>query len=141
MTRQAPRPPLSRGPDTHVLLAELAGGIGRIAQGELALAHAEAKLALGSLRRGLVGFAIGAMLALITLGLLAAAAVAALLALGLAPVWACLTVAAITALLALALLRLGAARLAAANVLPRRVLDRLRRDAETLKPMVTKDGC
>jgi hypothetical protein len=83
---------------------------------------------------------IGAVLAVVSLHVLAAAAVAAAVALGLSPLWASVAVGTALLLLAFGFIQYGLALLRPSNIAPRRTLRSLRQSAETLKTMVTDDA-
>lgn len=88
-----------------------------------------------NLRRAAVAvglLVLAAVLALVALNALADAAVITLIALGMAPVPAGLAVAAFFGLICLVLLRKGLRDLSAAQLAPRRTIDSIKRNTETL---------
>ena len=122
------------------MLAEVLAGVARLVQGELALARAEAAERLGVLRQSLVQVAIAAVLGIAAINLLAGAAVATAVALGLHPAWAAALVGGALLLLALGFAQHAARLLRDAGALPRRSAASIRRDVETLKTMVRRDA-
>lgn len=122
------------------LLGDVVTGFARLLRGELALARAEAKRSLSDAASGLGKLVIAAILAITALNVLAGAAVAALVAVGLAPVWASVLVGVGLLLLAFAILQIAVAQLKPENLAPKRVMANLRHDAETLKSMVIADA-
>jgi hypothetical protein len=137
MTGQTDR---SAGESPVGLLGEVVAGFGRLVKGELALARAEAKRSLGDATSALGKLVIAAILGITALNVLAGAAIAGLIAAGLAPVWASVAVGAGLLLLAFAIVQIGLAQLKPSNLAPKRILANLRHDAETLKSMVISDA-
>ncbi len=136
MTRDAPRP----GADTASLLSGVVAGIGKLVKGELALARAEATEGLKRAAGGLGRIAAAAVIGLVGLQALTGAAVAALVAAGLGPVWSPLIVGLVLCAVAGALAYAGRAALAPSGVVPRRSLRNLGRDAAAVKAAVTAEG-
>ena len=122
------------------LLGDVVTGFARLLRGELALARAEAKRSLGDAVSGVGKLAIAAILAVTALNVLAGAAVAALVAGGLAPIWASVLVGVGLLLLAFAIVQIASAQLKPSNLAPKRVMANLRHDTETLKSMVIADA-
>lgn len=122
------------------LLGDVVSGFARLIRGELALARAEAKRSLNDATAGLGKLVIAAILGITALNVLAGAAVAVLVAIGLAPVWASVLVGVALLLLAYAIIQIGLAQLKPSNLAPKRVMANLRHDAETLKSMVIADA-
>lgn len=122
------------------LLGDVVTGFARLLRGELALARAEAKRSLGDAVSGVGKLAIAAILAVTALNVLAGAAVAALVAAGLAPIWASVLVGVGLLLLAFAIVQIASAQLKPSNLAPKRVMANLRHDTETLKSMVIADA-
>lgn len=122
------------------LLADLASGFSRLIRGEIALARAETSAALRDAARGVAKLAIAAVIGITALNLLAGAAVAGLVHLGLSPAWAAVALAAALLLVAFGLVQTGLRALDPENLAPKRALRNLRRDAETLKTMVSENG-
>lgn len=110
-----------------------------LVRGEAALARAEIEATLRKAAAGLVLVLLGAAVSLAALNVLAGAAVAALVAAGLSAGWAALAVAAALLLVAALLAALGRRALAPSNLTPRRAARNLRRDAQTLKEILTHD--
>ncbi len=124
----------------RALIRAIADALGRIGRGEVALARAEAGRIAGDIGKGVAFAVVAAILALTGAGVLAAAAVLGLVALGL-PGWgAALAVAIGFVLVALGLLQQARHLLALRNLTPRRSLDSLRRDISTLRTVVKPDG-
>lgn len=128
------------GQGPGALLAQVLAGVSRLVQGELALARAEAAERLGVLRQSLVQLAIAAVLGIAAINLLAGAAVAAAVALGLHPALAAVTVGGVLLLLALGFAQYAARLIRDAGTLPRRSAASIRRDVETLQTMVRRDA-
>lgn len=89
------------------LFADVIEGVSRLVRGEIALAKAEAHLALQRAARAAAQIAVAGVLALVGLNALAGAAVAGLVALGLAPGWSGLVVGTVLLLVALGYLQHG----------------------------------
>lgn len=122
------------------LLSDVATGVGRLVQGELRLARAEATKGLRTARAGLMKIGIAAVVGLVGLNVLAGAAVAALAATGLGPVWSAFVVGLALCLVALGLALAGRAALRLRGIWPGRALRGLRRDAETVQQGLTETG-
>jgi protein-S-isoprenylcysteine O-methyltransferase Ste14 len=128
----------ARGPGA--LMADVLAGIARLVRGEIALARAEAGLRLQAARQAIVQAVIAVVLGLTALNVLAAAAVAAVMALGLTPGWASLAVGGVLLALALVLAQRASRQMRAAGTTPSRAADNVRRDMETLQTMVKSDA-
>lgn len=126
-------PAAERDPGVTGLLAEVLSGVGRLVQGELRLARAEAADSLRSVGSGLVKLAAAGVAGLVALNVLAGAAVGALAHAGLGPVWAAVVVGLGLALVALVLALAGRAALLLRGRKPRGFLDGLRRDAQAVQ--------
>jgi hypothetical protein len=122
------------------LLSDVATGVGRLVQGELRLARAEATEALKAAGSGLVKIAIAAVVALVGLNVLAGAAVAALATAGLGPVWSAFVVGLALCLVALGLALAGRAALRLRGIWPDRALRGLRRDVEAVQHGLAETG-
>lgn len=122
------------------LLSDVAAGVGRLVQGELRLARAEASEGLKAAGSGLVKIGIAAVVGLVGLNVLAGAAVAALAHAGLGPAWAALVVGLGLCAVALGLALAGRAALRLRGLWPDRALRGLRRDAEALRQGLTETG-
>lgn len=133
-------PAAERDPGVTGLLAEVLSGVGRLVQGELRLARAEAADSLRSVGSGLARLAGAAVVALVGLDVLAGAAVGALAAAGLGPVWAALVVGLALTLVAAGLALAGRAALRLGGRKPRRLLDSLRRDAGAVQAGLKMEG-
>lgn len=115
------------------LLSQVVSGVGRLVQGELRLARAEAADSLRSVTSGLAKLAGAAVVALVGLNVLAGAAVGALAQAGLGPVWAALAVGGLMMLAALGLAAAGRSGLRLRGRKPGRVLRGLGRDAAAVR--------
>lgn len=122
------------------LLSDVATGFGRLVQGELRLARAEATEGLRTAGSGLAKIGIAAVVGLVGLNVLAGAAVAALAAAGLGPVWSAVLVGLVLCLAALGLALAGRAALRLRGIWPGRALRGLRRDAEAVQRGLTETG-
>ena len=131
----APFPP--EPPATGGLIADVLAGFSRLVRGEIALAKAEAAQALKGVLRGVVFALVAMVLAAVALGLLAQAAVGALIAAGLTPTMACLALGAVLMLAAFVLVRLALGQLDRASRFPDRSARNLSRDLQSLKAGVT----
>lgn len=127
-----------RGPGA--MMADVLAGISRLVQGELALARAEAAERLNSARQAAIQVAIAVVLGITAINVLATAAIAGLVALGLAPVWASTLVGGILLLLALGFSQHAARLLRDAGSRPKRSSASIKRDVETLQTMVKRDA-
>lgn len=121
------------------LMSQVLSGVGRLVQGELRLARAEAADSLRSVASGLAKLAGAAVVALVGLNVLAGAAVGALAQAGLGPVWAALVVGLVLVLVALALAAAGRAGLRLRGRRPVRLLWGLGRDAAALRAGLTME--
>lgn len=128
--------------DTGVagLFSEVLAAVGRLVQGELRLARAEAADSLRSVGAGLAKLAAAGGIALVALNLLAGAAVAALVEAGLGAVGAALAVGLVLALVALLLGLAGRSAVQLRGRKPRRFLDGLRRDAQAVRAGFRQEG-
>ena len=122
------------------LFTEVLSGVGRLVQGELRLARAEAADSLRSVGSGLAKLAGAAVVALVGLNVLAGAAVGALAQAGLGPVWAATVVGLGLALLALVLALAGRSALRRPGRKHGRFLDSLRRDAQAVQAGLKTEG-
>ena len=121
------------------LLSQVFSGVGRLVQGELRLARAEAADSLRSVTSGLAKLAGGAGGAPFGLNILAGAAGGALAQAGLGPVWAALVVGLVLVLAALALAAAGRAGLRLRGRRPGRLFRGLGRDAGALRAGLTME--
>jgi fatty acid desaturase len=122
------------------LMADVLSGVGRLVQGEIALAKAEATERLQTARRATGQIAAAAMLGFAATNVLAAAAVAAAMALGLSLLWATVTVGAGLLLLALGFAQHAMRLISDAGAPSKRAAQSIRRDFETLQTMVKSDA-
>jgi hypothetical protein len=130
----------SPGQGPGAMMADVLASMSRLVQGEVALAKAEAAERLHSARQAMVQVIVAVVLGITAANVLAAAAVAALVAMGLAAHWATVIVGAILLVLALGFAQHAAHQLRDAGAPSRRMARSLRRDVETLKTMVKPDA-
>ena len=121
------------------LLTDALESLSRLVRGEVALARAEIEERFRNAGAAIGLIIAAAVFALTALNVLAAALVAGLVASGLATGWAALGVGIACALLALLLALKGAQAFNLSRRAPTRTARNLRRDAETLKEIVTND--
>ena len=122
------------------LLAAVLLHISNMVRGEIALAQAELVEKLQKTRNGLLMIALALALVPALVGLMFATLVIALVAMGLQPVWVALTVTCLVALAILALVVKARQMLRWGDLSASRTVQGLRRDAQTLKEMVTHDA-
>lgn len=122
------------------LLSDVVAGIGRLVQGELTLARAEAAEGLKAAGSGLAKIVLAVILGLVGLNVLAGAAVAGLATTGLGPTWAAVIVGLVLCALAYGLVLAGRAALRLRGLWPDRALSGLRRDAEAVRAGLTETG-
>lgn len=133
------QPDGSAGQATAGLLGDIVSGFARLVRGELALARAEAKRSIGEATSAMAKIVIAVILGITAVNVLAGAAVAGLVALGMAPIWASVLVGGGLLLSAYVMVQIALPQLTPANLAPKRTLANLRHDAETLKSMGTPD--
>lgn len=138
MTARDDNRPPGHGPGA--MMADVLSGIARLVQGELALARAEAAERLTAARQSVVHVIIAAVLGITAANLLAAAVVAGLVEMGLAPIWASALVGAVLLLFALGFSQQAARLLRDLGTLPKRSATSIKRDVETLQTMVKRDA-
>lgn len=122
------------------LFADVIEGVSRLIRGEIALAKAEAKLAVSQASRAAAQIAVAAIVGIVGLNVLAGAAVAGLVALGLAPGWSALIVGVVLLLLALGYLQHGLGLWRGTSFWPRRGVLARGRAVETYAQGVGPDG-
>jgi len=122
------------------MLADVLAGITRLVQGELALARAEAVERLHSMRQAAILAVVAVVLGIAAIQLLAAAAVAVAVMLGLGPIWASALVGGVLLVLALGLAQRAHGMQRDAASRPGRSGASIRRDLETLQTMVRRDA-
>ena len=122
------------------MLADVLGGVARLVQGELALARAEAAERLDAVRQSVIQGALAVVLGIVALNVLAGAAIAGLVALGVSPIWAPVLVGGLLLVLCLAFAQHAARLLRDAGTLPRRSAASVKRDVETLQTLVRRDA-
>ena len=122
------------------LLGDVVSGFARLVRGEFALARAEVKRSLGDATSAVGKLVIAAIFGVTAVNVLAAAAVAGLVMLGLAPIWASVLVGCGLLLLAFALVQIALPHLKPSNLTPKRTMANLRQDAETLTSMGNPDA-
>jgi hypothetical protein len=118
---------------TASLLSDVVAGLGRLVKGELALARAEATENVKAAGAGITKIAVGLVVALVGLNLLAGAAVVGLATTGIGLAWAALIVGAVLCAVALVLVSAGKSALRLHGLWPDRTLRGLRRDAEAVQ--------
>lgn len=122
-----------RRPGVVTLLTAALAQSADLVQTEFRLARAEMAEKLAALRYGLVMMAIGAILLIVSLGMLLQALVGGLIAAGVSPPVAILLVAGGTAVVGLVLFLMGQKRLDPASLTPDRTLDSLSADSRMVK--------
>ncbi len=122
------------------MMADVLAGVARLVQGELALARAEAAERLRWVQQAAVQGAVAVVLAITAINVLAAAAVAGVVALGLSPTWASVVVGGVLLLLAFGFAQHAARLMRDASSLPRRSGASVKRDVETLQSLVRRNG-
>jgi cytochrome c biogenesis protein CcdA len=122
------------------MIADVLAGVSRLVQGELALARAEAAERLEAVRQSVVQIVIAVVLGITAINVLAGAAVAALVASGVQPIWSAVAVGGLLLLLTLGFAQHAARLLREAGRLPRRTAASIKRDVETLQTMVKRDA-
>jgi len=122
-----------RRPGVVTLLTAALAQSADLVQAEFRLARVEVSEKLAALRYGLVMMAIGAILLIVSLGMLLQAMVGALIAAGMSPPLAILLVAGVTAVIGLVLFLMGQKRLEPAALTPDRTLDSLSADSRMVK--------
>ncbi len=127
-------------PGAATLLSDVVNGFGRLVQGELRLARAEATEGMRAAGAGLAKIAAAAVVAITGLNVLAGAAVAALAKTGIGPAWSALILGVVLCLLAWGLLAMGRTALRLNGLWPDRALQGLRRDAEAVHAGLTEKG-
>lgn len=121
------------------LLSDAIQALSDLVRGEIALAKAEMTDKLRQAGAGIGLVVAGAVVGVVALNTLAGAAVAGLVAQGIAPGWAALIVAVVAGLLALVLIGVGRRALSPENLMPRRTARNVRRDATTVKETLNHD--
>lgn len=143
-TESDDRPQPDRGrviPDVLTdTLSEVMAGMMRLIRGEVALARAEAAASAHLAASALVQLTVAAILIVAGITCLAAAAVLALISIGLTPVWATLVVGALLALLGCGYGQHARSLLLDATRGARRPARNLQQDLETLQTMGKSDG-
>jgi hypothetical protein len=128
------------GQGPGAMMVDVLAGVTRLVQGELALARAEAAERLEAARQSVIQVLIAVVLSITAINVLAGAVVAALVVLGLTPVWAAVVVGGLMLLLALGFAQQAARLLREAGALPKRGAASVKRDVETLQTMVRRDA-
>lgn len=111
----------------------------QMAKGEIALAQAELGEKLLATGKGLAMAVVALMLVPALVGLIFTTLILGLIALGLKPVWVALAVTCAVALLIAVLLAMAKNLLRWGDLSASRTMQSLRRDAQTLKEIVTND--
>ncbi|WP_284164734.1 phage holin family protein [Frigidibacter sp. SD6-1] len=131
-----------RGPDAKsvgTLLGDAVHYLGRLVRGELALAKAEVRESIRTAITGLILVVAAVVIALSALNVLSAALVSALVAQGLAPVWAAVAVAVLLCVIAMIFGWLGVNALKPASLMPRETAENVRRDVKAIKESLDHD--
>lgn len=137
---------MSESPDTYDrdtrglggLIAETLSLLLHLVRGEFSLAQAEIATSMRQAGIGLALMIVAVVLMVASINLLAAALVAGLVHAGLAPVWATLAVGIVLLLVAFILVSIARRALRPSALVPRRALQGLQRDLETLKQGLTE---
>ena len=122
-----------RRPGVVTLVTAALGQSADLLHAEFRLARVELSEKLAALRTGLVIMAIGAILLIVSLGMLLQALVSGLIAAGVSPPVAILLVAGITAVIGLTLFLMGQKRLEPTSLAPDRTIDSLSADSRMVK--------
>jgi Putative Actinobacterial Holin-X, holin superfamily III len=122
---------------TTGLLGDVVFGITQLVKGEIALVRAEVQHNMRDAARAIVKLTVAGIVGIVALNLLAAAAVGALVAAGLSPMWASFAVGIVLMLAAFVTVKLALPLLASSNLAPKRSFANMRKDADILKSMVT----
>jgi len=128
-----PEPPPLRRPGVVTLVTAAVAQSADLLQAEFRLARVELSEKLAALRHSLVMMVGGAILLIVSLGMLLQALVSALIAAGMSPPVAILLVAGVTAVVGLALFLMGQKRLEPSNLTPDRTIDSLSADSRMVK--------
>jgi len=111
------------------LFSDLVTQLSSLFRNEIQLARTEVSEKLGQAATGLGMVVAGGVLLLAALIILFQAAVEALIAFGLAPVWASLIISVGAAVIGFLLVRTGMGSLKVSNLAPKRTVEQLQRDA------------
>lgn len=130
----------SDGRSTGRVLSDILQSLTGLMRGEIALVKSELQDSLRAAVRGVVFLLVAVALGVAALGVLTSALIAALIAAGLTPLWANLVVGLAFLLLAFGFARYGLSLVSPSNLTPKRSMQNLQRDAETLKDVVNKDA-
>jgi hypothetical protein len=130
----------SPGQGPGAMMADVLANMSRLVQGEIALAKAEAAERLHAARQAMVQVIVAVVLGITAAIVLAGSAVAALVALGLAPHWAAVIVGSALLILALGVAQHAARQFREAGAPSRRMARSLRHSVETLKTMVKSNA-
>ena len=122
-----------RRPGVVTLMTAAVAQSADLLHAEFRLARAELSEKLAALRVGLVLMAIGAILLIVSLGMLLQALVSGLIAAGVSPPVAILLVAGGTAVIGLVLFLMGQKRLEPSTLAPDRTIDSLSADSRMVK--------
>ena len=118
---------------TSVLFSDVLSGMDRLLRGEVALAKAEVRQNLRAARQAAVQLVLAVVFGVIALNLLAGAAVAGLVAAGLSPGAAGLTLGVALLLIAYGCLHWGLSRLDPSSLQPARTFQNLGKDLASFK--------
>lgn len=127
-------------PSTLSLLGDVAGGIGRIIRGEIALVRADVERSVAQVTGAVAMLAAAAIMALVGLNALAGSATLGLVAAGLPAPAATLTVGIVLLAAALFFLNRGLVRLRPRNLVPFTSADSIRSDLQLFVKTEKSDG-
>lgn len=130
-------PAAARG--TSVLFSDVLSGMDRLLRGEVALAKAEVRQNLRAVRQAAAQFVLAVVFGVIALNLLAGAAVAGLVAAGLSPGAAGLSLGVALLLIAYGCLHWGLSLLDPARLQPKRTFHNLGKDLASFKSTVRSE--
>ena len=123
-----------RGPGA--MMADVLARVSRLVQGEVALARAETLERVSSATHGIIYGVVAVVFGITAVNVLAAAAVAAVVALDVHPMWASIIVAAVLIVLTVAFALFAASQLRDAAKLQKRTVASVKQDLGTLQTMV-----
>jgi hypothetical protein len=122
------------------MFADMLAHVMRLVQGEIALFRAEARQRAQAAQTAVIRVLLAVVVGITALNVLSGAAVAAIVAMGLAPHWATLVVGGVLALVAVLLSRAALSAVQSATSGPIRSAASVKRDVETLQAMVKQDA-
>lgn len=125
---------------TGRVLSDILSSLTGLFRGEIALAKTELANNLRAAMKGVVFLLVALALGVAALGVLTSALIAALIAAGLTPLWANLIVGLVFLVAAAIFASMGVKMVQPSNLKPRRSMENIQRDAETLKDVVKNDA-